>query len=173
MAHLDSGIVLTLKRNHPSSREKTCAQSLSHVWLFAISWTGARLAPLSMGLSRQEYWSGLPFPSPKEKERERDEEMLGRSGVWSEFSGTETWVLMKDRGHVCSVQQGSGPRSQARMRGEVRKRGFYRKEVGDRLQSPWIRLDSRLKSLNVFSNQWSPWRCSPEIMRYQKAFKKY
>ena len=27
-------------------------------------WTVARLAPLSMGFSRQEYWSGLPFPSP-------------------------------------------------------------------------------------------------------------
>ena len=27
-------------------------------------WTEARLAPLSMGLLRQEYWSGLPFPSP-------------------------------------------------------------------------------------------------------------
>ena len=27
-------------------------------------WTVARQAPLSMGLSRQEYWGGLPFPSP-------------------------------------------------------------------------------------------------------------
>ena len=30
----------------------------------AIQWTVARQAPLSMGFSRQEYWSGLPFPSP-------------------------------------------------------------------------------------------------------------
>ena len=30
----------------------------------ATSWTVARQAPLSMGFSRQEYWSGLPFPSP-------------------------------------------------------------------------------------------------------------
>ena len=29
-----------------------------------IPWTVARQAPLSMGFSRQEYWSGLPFPSP-------------------------------------------------------------------------------------------------------------
>ena len=29
-----------------------------------IPWTLARQAPLSMGFSRQEYWSGLPFPSP-------------------------------------------------------------------------------------------------------------
>jgi len=29
-----------------------------------ILWTGAHQAPLSMGFSRQEHWSGLPFPSP-------------------------------------------------------------------------------------------------------------
>ena len=39
-------------------------KSLSHVRLFAIPWTVAYLAPPSMGFSRQEYWSGLPFPSP-------------------------------------------------------------------------------------------------------------
>ena len=40
------------------------AQSLSHVQLFATPWTVAHQAPLSMGFSRQEYWSGSPFPSP-------------------------------------------------------------------------------------------------------------
>ena len=35
----------------------------SHVWLFATLWPIARQAPLSMGFPRQEYWSGLPFPS--------------------------------------------------------------------------------------------------------------
>ena len=39
-------------------------KSLSHVRLFATPWTVAYQAPLSMGFSRQEYWSGLPFPSP-------------------------------------------------------------------------------------------------------------
>ena len=39
-------------------------KSLSRVWLFATPWTVAYQAPLSMGFSRQEYWSGLPFPSP-------------------------------------------------------------------------------------------------------------
>ena len=38
-------------------------KSLSHVGLFATPWTVAHQAPLSMGFSRQEYWSGLPFPS--------------------------------------------------------------------------------------------------------------
>ena len=35
-----------------------------HVWLSLPLWTVARQTPLSMGFSRQEYWSGLPFPSP-------------------------------------------------------------------------------------------------------------
>ena len=37
---------------------------LSHVRLFATPWTVAYQAPPSMGFSRQEYLSGLPFPSP-------------------------------------------------------------------------------------------------------------
>ena len=40
------------------------AKSLSHVQLWATLWTAAHQPPLSMGFSRQEYWSGLPFPSP-------------------------------------------------------------------------------------------------------------
>ena len=35
-----------------------------HVRLFATRWTVARKAPMSMGFSRQEYWSGLPCPPP-------------------------------------------------------------------------------------------------------------
>ena len=37
----------------------------SHVRLLVTSWTIACQVPLSMGFSRQEYWSGLPFPSPR------------------------------------------------------------------------------------------------------------
>ena len=43
----------------------TCVLScFSHVQFFATLWTVACQAPLSMGFSRQGYWSGLPFPSP-------------------------------------------------------------------------------------------------------------
>ena len=35
-----------------------------HVRLFVTPWSIARQAPLSLGFSRQEYWSGLPFSSP-------------------------------------------------------------------------------------------------------------
>ena len=41
-------------------------KSLSHVRLFATPWTVAYQVPPSMKFSRQEYWSGLPFPSPGE-----------------------------------------------------------------------------------------------------------
>ena len=44
--------------------EKVKVKSLSCVQLFATPWTVAYQAPLSMGFSRQECWSGLPFPSP-------------------------------------------------------------------------------------------------------------
>ena len=43
---------------------KVKVKSLSHVWLSATPWTVAHQAPPSVGFSRQEYWSGLPFPSP-------------------------------------------------------------------------------------------------------------
>ena len=43
---------------------KMAKHLLSHVRLFATPWTVAFQAPPSMGFSRQEYWSGLPFPSP-------------------------------------------------------------------------------------------------------------
>ena len=39
-------------------------KSLSRVWLFVIPWTVVYQVSLSMGFSRQEYWSGVPFPSP-------------------------------------------------------------------------------------------------------------
>ena len=40
-------------------------QSLSHVQLCETPQTAAHQAPPSLGFSRQEHWSGLPFPSPK------------------------------------------------------------------------------------------------------------
>ena len=39
---------------------------LSHVQLFVTPWTAACQAPLFMGFPRQEFWSGLPFPSPRD-----------------------------------------------------------------------------------------------------------
>ena len=57
-------------------------KSLSCVWLFVTPWTVAGQAPLSMGYSRQEYWSGLPFPSPRD---------LPNTGI-----KPRSWVLQAD-----------------------------------------------------------------------------
>ena len=43
---------------------KVKVKSLSRVRLLATPWTAAYQAPLAMGFSRQEYWSGVPLPSP-------------------------------------------------------------------------------------------------------------
>ena len=51
----------------PGSCCRMCACVLSHfshIQFFATLWTVAYQSPLSMGFSRQEYWSGFPFPSP-------------------------------------------------------------------------------------------------------------
>ena len=41
-----------------------CLRVLSHVQLFGVPWTVTHQAPLTMVFSRQEHWSGLPFPLP-------------------------------------------------------------------------------------------------------------
>ena len=46
------------------AQKKVKVKSLSRVQLFVTPWIAAHQAPLSMGFSMQEYWSGLPFPSP-------------------------------------------------------------------------------------------------------------
>ena len=43
---------------------EVAVQSLTYVQLFVTPWIVACQTPLSMWFSRQEYWSGLPFPSP-------------------------------------------------------------------------------------------------------------
>ena len=55
-----------------SGRFPSEVKSPSRVRLFATPWTVAYQAPLSMGFSRQEDWSGLPFPSPGESFQPRD-----------------------------------------------------------------------------------------------------
>ena len=57
-------LILCRSLSPPPIFMKVKVKSLSRVQLFATPWTVAHQAPLSMGFSRQEYWSGLPFPSP-------------------------------------------------------------------------------------------------------------
>ena len=55
---------VTQRPNTQTGKKKKKMKSLSRVRLFGTPWTVAYQAPLSVGFSRQEYWSGLPFPSP-------------------------------------------------------------------------------------------------------------
>ena len=52
-------------RRGPKKERRKKSESHGHVQLFAIPWTVAFPAPLSLGFYRQEYWSVLPFPSPR------------------------------------------------------------------------------------------------------------
>ena len=59
-------------------------QLLSDVWLFATPWTIAFQAPLSMGLTRQEYWSGQPCPFSRGSS-------WPKNGTWVSCIGS--WIL--------------------------------------------------------------------------------
>ena len=67
--------------------------SLSHVWLFVTPWNVARLAPFSMGFSRQEYWGGLLFPSPGDLPNPRIEavSLMSSSLAGGFFTTSATW----------------------------------------------------------------------------------
>ena len=72
-------------------------KSLSCVRLFATPWTLAHQAPASMGFSRQEYWSGLPFPSPgnlPDPGIEPRSPMLQAGTLTSEPPGKPQWILL-------------------------------------------------------------------------------
>ena len=62
-------------------------KSLSRVRLFATPWTIAHQAPPSVRFSRQEYWSGLPFPSPGDLPDQRIE--LGSSALCADTLPSE------------------------------------------------------------------------------------
>ena len=53
-------------RGQANNESKWKCRSFSCVWLFVTPWTIAHQTPLSVEFSRQEYWSGLPFPSPED-----------------------------------------------------------------------------------------------------------
>ena len=84
-------------------------KSLSHVRLFGTPWPVAYQASRSMEFSRQEYWSGLPFPSPGDLPNsgiEPGSPALQADALWSEppgnpwktvYIGTEYTMIYKRR----------------------------------------------------------------------------
>ena len=107
-----------------SITRKLKVKLLSNVRLFVTPWAVAYQAPLSMGFSRQEYWSGLPFPSPGDLPDPGIEpgspalqadtwpsELQGRSiirggnkNLWHIVYTCHTFIHLSPGGHVgCSV----------------------------------------------------------------------
>ena len=70
-----------------------CVCVLSCVLPSATPWGIARQPPLSMGFSRQEYWSGLPFPSPGGSSQLRDQTLVSYTGRWILYHCTTREIL--------------------------------------------------------------------------------
>ena len=66
----------------------------SHIWFFATPWTVAHQAPLSLGFSQQEYWSGLPCPPPGDLHNPGTELMPPASpALQADFLYWEAWEV--------------------------------------------------------------------------------
>ena len=75
---------------------KVTVKSLSHVWLLATPWTAAYQSPPSVGLSRREYWSGVPLPISNCK--------FHSLLLWSNYLACAShWVCTSS--HLCLVPQ--------------------------------------------------------------------
>ena len=86
---------------------KVKVKSLSHVRLLAIPWTAAYRAPLSMGFSRQEYWSGVPLqPDAKNWLIGKDSD-AAKDWRQEEKGTTDGWHHWLD-GHECEKTPGVG-----------------------------------------------------------------
>ena len=86
-----------------SMHEEACLLSyFSCVWLFATQWTVAHQAPLSMGFSRQEYWSGLPCPPPGELPDPgiKPESLMSPALAGGFFTTSTTWEAPQEEGSV-------------------------------------------------------------------------
>ena len=76
---------------------KVKVKSLSCIWLFTTPWTTAYQAPLSMGFSRQDSWSGVPLPSPKESWAQKN------WCFWTLFLDKTTWESLGQKGDPTSA----------------------------------------------------------------------
>ena len=88
---------------------------LSRVWLFTTPWTLAYQAPPFMGFSRQEYWSGLPFPSPNKTKpkvsrkkwyhKDQSRNTWKRSGDNRKYQKNYKLVLWEDKQNWKTITQ--------------------------------------------------------------------
>ena len=98
-AYLPQGVqgIGFLPYNHPQFSSAYLIFWFSCVWLYATPCTLAHKAPLSMGFCRQDYCSGLPFPSPGDLPNPRTETMsLTSPALASRFFTWEAPLKWKD-----------------------------------------------------------------------------
>ena len=85
---------------------------LSHVQLFATRWTVAYQAPPSLGFSRQEYWSGLPFPSTGSSQPRVRTQVSHTADrcftLWATREGPKRFLMQKD---ICKSNKWAGKKS--------------------------------------------------------------
>ena len=83
---------------------------LRRVWLFVTSWTVARQPPLSIGFSRQDYWSGMPFLPPGDLSdpgfKPKSPALAGRF-----FTSSTTWETLSILHMVMHICQSQSPSS--------------------------------------------------------------
>ena len=81
----------------------------SYVRLFVSLWTVAHQAPLSMGFSRQEYWSGLPWPCSREPSRPRDQTLASYVSCMAGgfFTASATWEAREnsEKSVICNLEE--------------------------------------------------------------------
>ena len=81
-------------------------KSLSRVRLFMTPWTAAYQAPLPMGFSRQEYWSGVPLPSPNLRIQIKLQGTFGNSAVFSSLEVKPNIQLSSDTNWLDTITDG-------------------------------------------------------------------
>ena len=102
----------------------------SHVRLFVTPWTIARQASLSMGFSRQEYWSGLPLPPPGHLSNPRIElASLSSPALAGRFFTTSTTWEALPAAAAYIMRNASMDESQARIK--IARRSIYNLRYAD------------------------------------------
>ena len=101
--------IATLFTTFYAFRYPSVCQLLSRVQLFVTSWTAAHQAPLSIGFSRQEYWSGLPFTSPGDLHDPRME-------PWSSCIAGRFFIIWATREATVDIPGGDKKRTRLKVR---------------------------------------------------------
>ena len=142
------------------------AQSLSHVWLFVIPWTTGHPAPLFMEVLRQEYWSGLPFPSPGDlpsPEIEPKSPTLTSRFFTTKLPGKPLWLLVAKPWRICVWRMHLSPEQLAGFQGlmfclfltSVHLASLYWTEMRSSRDLIWASLVAQLvKNLPAMRETW-------------------